>query len=247
MQIFPLPEGVFTVDRTKIFVPFMLGKDQMQERLAGSLMVEVQPFLLKTSRDLILFDTGLGFRQNGVLQIYANIKRAGFSPEEVTKVMLSHLHKDHAGGICWAHEFGEIKPAFPRAMYFVRADELKYAIDNPSASYVADAGNFLKKYEKLTLLQGDGFIDDYIEYRLSGGHSPFHQVFWVRENGSTIFYGGDEAPQLQQMKNKIIAKYDYNGRRSMQLRQLWWQQGNEENWAFLFYHDVKKPVYQKGI
>ncbi len=246
MQIFPLAEGVFTVDRTKVFMPFILGKDQLQERPVGSLLVEVQPFLVQTSRDLILLDTGLGFRENSQLQICANIENAGFLATDVTKVLLSHLHKDHAGGICFINEFGEIKPVFPNATYYVNEKELSFSLEKPSSSYVATSGIFLGSYENVQLLNGDGFIDGYIEYRLSGGHAPFHQVFWIRENGAIIFYGGDEAPQLQQMKNKIIAKYDFNGRLSMQMRQAWWEQGNSENWTFLFYHDVKTPLYQKG-
>jgi hypothetical protein len=49
---------------------------------------------------------------------------------------------------------------------------------------------------------------------------------------------------LQQMKNKFIAKYDYDGKKCMELRQQWWQQGKEERWTFLFYHDIKTPVFK---
>ena len=73
---------------------------------------------------------------------------------------------------------------------------------------------------------------------------PFHQVFWIEEDGQKIFFGGDVAPQLQQMKNKFIAKYDFDGRKCMELRQQWWQQGEEEKWTFLFYHDIKTPVFE---
>jgi len=44
----------------------------------------------------------------------------------------------------------------------------------------------------------------------------------------------------------LMAKYDFDGKRSMQLRQEWWQQGNAEHWTFLFYHDVKIPFYTAG-
>ena len=45
------------------------------------------------------------------------------------------------------------------------------------------------------------------------------------------------------MKNKFIAKYDYDGKLCMELRQKWWQQGELEKWTFLFYHDIKTPVF----
>ena len=56
------------------------------------------------------------------------------------------------------------------------------------------------------------------------------------------FFGGDDAPQLQQMKTRYAAKYDYDGKKAMELRQKWWEEGEEEGWTFLFYHDIKTPV-----
>jgi glyoxylase-like metal-dependent hydrolase (beta-lactamase superfamily II) len=88
----------------------------------------------------------------------------------------------------------------------------------------------------------EGVIDGYIHYQWTGGHSPFHQVFWLKENDEIIFFGGDVAPQLSQMKTKVSTKYDYDGKRSMELRQIWWEQGQREKWTFLFYHDVKNPT-----
>ena len=69
----------------------------------------------------------------------------------------------------------------------------------------------------------------------------YHQVIWIKEEGETIFFGGDDASQLQQMKHKFAAKYDYDGKKAMNLRQEWWEQGQQEHWTFLFYHDVKNP------
>jgi len=45
------------------------------------------------------------------------------------------------------------------------------------------------------------------------------------------------------MKSRFVAKYDYDGKKAMEYRQQWWEKGKEEGWSFLFYHDVKTPVY----
>ena len=60
MKIIPLSEGSFTVDQSKKFIPFQLDKDDLQERTKGSLLVEIQPFAVITSKDILLLDTGLG-------------------------------------------------------------------------------------------------------------------------------------------------------------------------------------------
>ena len=61
MRIIPLSEGAFTVDKTKEFIPFDHATDDLQERATGSLLVEIQPFLVITEKDVLLLDTGLGF------------------------------------------------------------------------------------------------------------------------------------------------------------------------------------------
>ncbi|HEY8387293.1 MAG TPA: MBL fold metallo-hydrolase, partial [Parasegetibacter sp.] len=61
MKIIPLSEGAFSIDQTKKFVPFNKESDDIQDRPGGSLLVEIQPFLLITSEDIVLLDAGLGF------------------------------------------------------------------------------------------------------------------------------------------------------------------------------------------
>lgn len=99
MRIIPLSEGTFTIDKTKLFVPFDETTDNIQSRPVGSLLVEIQPFVVVTSKDILLLDAGLGFEKNGTLQLHQNLMSAGINPSEVTKVLMSHLHKDHAGGV----------------------------------------------------------------------------------------------------------------------------------------------------
>src|SRR5437763_10873107 len=92
-MIVPLSEGAFTIDKTKLFVPFDETKDELQDRPVGSLLVEIQPFVVITSKEIILCDTGLGFGDaDGTMQLHTNLSRAGINPSQVTKVLLSHLH-----------------------------------------------------------------------------------------------------------------------------------------------------------
>ncbi len=243
MQIIPLSEGVFTIDKTKIFIPFDLGTDDLQKRTTGSLLVEVQPFVFITSKDILLLDTGLGFSKNGELQVYSSLKANNINPASITKILLTHLHKDHAGGISKKDNPGNYHLAFPNAKYFVQQKEFDFAMETGFPSYMAEEISVLQNNKQVEFLHGDGVIDSYIRYHVTGAHSPYHQVYWIEEDKKIFFFGGDDAPQLQQMKNKFVAKYDYDGKKCMQLRQQWWQEGNEKNWFFLFYHDVKSPVW----
>jgi glyoxylase-like metal-dependent hydrolase (beta-lactamase superfamily II) len=243
MKIIPLSEGRFTVDKSKHFIPFDENQHNLQARPAGSLLVEIQPFLVITSHDIFLLDTGLGFGNNGTLQIHQNLAAAGINAADITSVLLTHLHKDHAGALCRSTAPNEL--SFPHAVYYVQERELSFALEKGSPSFIPEQLNVLKHSSRVVLLNADeGTIGDSVQFKVTGAHSPFHQVFWIKENEQTIFFGGDDAPQLQQMKHRFVAKYDYDGKKAMNYRHQWWQQGQQEHWTFLFYHDVKNPVIQ---
>ena len=242
MRIIPLSEGSFTIDKSKLFVPFNTVTDKLQHRTTGSLLVEVQPFVIITSEDILLLDTGLGFERNGVLQIHQNLMDNGINPSEITKVLMSHLHKDHAGAVGIERDGLGARLAFPEAGYYVQRSEFEFAFTKGFPSYITEELECLRNNPQVHLLDGDGVLSGYIKYQVTHAHSPNHQVFWIVDGGQTIFFGGDDAPQLQQMKSRFVAKYDYDGKKCMELRQQWWRQGNEQGWTFLFYHDTATQI-----
>lgn len=242
MKIVPLSEGSFTIDKTKLFIPFDTGADSMKERPAGSLLVEIQPFVVITSRDVLLLDTGLGYEVKGEQQLVQNLRSAGIDPGSITKVLLSHLHKDHAGGVGRNNSDGTHSLSFPKATYYVQRAEFEYAFEKGMPSYVTEEVEVLRNNPQVHWLEGDGNIDNYIKHEITGAHSKYHQVFWIEDEGETVFFGADDAPQLQQMKHRFAAKYDYDGKKAMELRSQWWQQAAEEKWRMLFYHDIRTPV-----
>jgi glyoxylase-like metal-dependent hydrolase (beta-lactamase superfamily II) len=110
-------------------------------------------------------------------------------------------------------------------------------------SYNPHDVDHLLSLENILWLDGDaGDIDEYIYFTHSGGHCPHHIVYLINAGDQKIFFGGDEAPQYKQIKTKYMAKYDFDGRKAMELREQYAIKGKAENWKFLFYHDVKKPI-----
>jgi len=241
-----LSEGSFTVDNTKLFIPFNQQSENLQARPAGSLLVEIQPFVVITHNDILLLDTGLGFSdKDGKMQLHKNLEDTGVDPLTVTKVLLTHLHKDHAGGISLDTDRKQL--SFPEATYYIQQREFDLAVKKGFPSFIPEELQALSASNKVVWLRDDeGSIDGYIQYKVTGAHSPLHEVFWIKDPEGIIFFGGDDAPQLQQMKHRFVAKYDYDGKKAMELRKEWWREGEKEKWTFLFYHDVKSPVYKKG-
>src|SRR5690606_19869154 len=217
--------------------------EDLQNRPTGSLLVEVQPFLIKINQHKILLDTGLGFSTGGQLQLHKNLQKHKVNPDEVTMVLMSHLHKDHSAGISFINKSsGQRELSFKNAQYYVNENEMMYALEKGSPSYEVEDFELLQKEANINFIKGNGTIENFIEYKETGGHCKFHQAFWIKDENEIAFFGGDVAPQLHQMRNKFIAKYDFDGRTSMELRQEWWEVAEEKGWTFLFYHDIKTPT-----
>lgn len=245
MEIFALGEGSYSVDSSKIFIPFDPQTDSTRDR-PGSLFIHVNPFLVKTTDDLILFDTGLGFKDTrDELFLHQHIRHAGFDPGEVTLVLMSHLHYDHSGGLV-IESNGKLEPSFPHAQHVIQVGEWETAMARRSSSYHKEIFDTLDGSVNINFVENSGELKPGIQYELSGGHCPFHQVFWINDDGDKCFYGGDEVPEPEQLLRKFIAKYDYDGRKAMQLREIYGKKAAEENYTCLFYHAKSNPVGKVG-
>lgn len=245
MKAYSLYEGSYSVDASKKFVPFdPLTEDPLSRK--GSIFVHIYPFLIETSDELILLDTGLGqVNEAGELKLHANIRKAGYDPSQVTKVVMSHLHSDHSSGLVMPDGTG-YQLSFPKADIYIQKDELATALEDRPSSYPSHKMAYVRDHARLHLLEESGSISPSIRFELSGGHSPFHQVIHVEAGSDYYFYGGDEMPESAAVIRNYIAKYDYDGRRSRDLRNGYYKHAAEEGWRCLFYHDfTNRP--QSGI
>lgn len=239
LQVFTLNEGSYSVDATKKFVPFDPLIHQAKDRPA-SLFIHVQPFLVKLNDTLILLDTGLGYSdEQGNMQLHNHIKSAGFEPDDVKMVLMSHLHFDHAGGMVH-HLNGRMELSFPHATYVMQRGEWESAFTSSSSSYRTEIFDFVQRNAQIEFIEGSGWLTNEINYQLTGAHCPFHQVFLIDDGSEKVFFGGDVLPEPEELIRKFIAKYDYDGRKAMELREEFGIQAAAENWKCLFYHSKSK-------
>src|ERR1700760_2093244 len=134
MEIFALGEGSYSVDSSKKFIPFDPQTDSAKDR-PGSLFIHVNPFLVKTADDLIVLDTGLGYKDTrDELIIHQHIRNAGYDPDDVTLVLMSHLHYDHSGGLV-VERNGKLEPSFPNAKHIIQRGEWEFGLSGKSSSY----------------------------------------------------------------------------------------------------------------
>ena len=230
--------GNFKVDKFKNFSYL----DASDEKV---LKMGIQPFLVTTDTDSILFDVGLGFLENDETIILKRLKEHGIDPSKITKILLSHLHKDHTDGLGYFD--GDVfVQNFPHAQIYIQKREMDFALsleDSPSYNYSLLQAIFVAE-NVVWLQENTGYITPEINYLVTGGHSPFHQVFWVRSSSEIIFYGADNLPTRGYLKRHIAFKTDNDGHKAMEWRKSWEIQAKKENWKVLLYHDLKDPILQ---
>lgn len=237
MSVIALTLGNYTVNKSKKF-------SLIDSSSTGSgAKVAIQPFLVTTKKDVILLDTGINLDQGGVPPVCQRLTDEGIDPEQVTKVLISHLHKDHIDGIGYFSD-GEFISSFPNATIYLQQRELDFALaQEGNPSYRPEMLEQLALLPNVVLLNDDqGNITDEISYEVSGGHTPNHQVFWIKENGETIFYGADNLPQRNYLKFQVAFKNDFDGRKALEARQKWEEEGKEQQWTVLLYHDMENAT-----
>lgn len=238
-RIHPLPEGRFTVGADKRFVPHEVATSAPK----GTLFVSVTPFLVETPRELILLDTGLGAYATGrdITFLLDGIRRAGFEREAVTRVVLSHLHYDHAGGAVFTVGL-ESRPTFPNATYVVQRGELEAPYRGLSAEVRDHLAEVLEIAGQLEPVDGDAAVTDELEVRLTGGHTPAHQAVRLHAGGRTVVFGGDVLPAPAQITRSFRAKYDHDPERAQQERARIAREAAEHGHLLLLYHSPDAPA-----
>lgn len=237
MKITPLVFGTILVSPEKTFSRYTESSS-----LEG-LRMGIQPFLVEMDSELILVDLGIELGEEDRPWILRALEKQGYKESDITAVLLSHLHKDHLMGIGSKTEEG-VQLHFSKAKIYVQERELSHALENKMRySFDEELLDALKEHPGLTLMKEEsGTIFPGVRFQLTGGHSPFHQVFWFTNKEEIYFYGADNLPQYNYWRRKVAYKSDFDGKKARDLREEWKILAEDENWNVMFYHDVKKPL-----
>lgn len=154
------------------------------------------PTLIDTGSEVILFDTGMGEggRAAGAGHLMEGIAAAGYTPDQVSIVVLTHMHGDHIGGLM---EGGV--PAFKNARYVANQTEFDFWKDEARVGTPAEGGhqgvlkNVVPLAEKMTFIGDGGEVVPGITGVAAFGHSPGHMIFTVESDGKGLVLTADSA------------------------------------------------------
>ena len=157
MKVISLLEGVFHVDAKKEF--HYLGDDIDVKNPDDGYNLIVRPFLIQVGEDNILIDCGFGTEVDCEPIILRKLREHNINPNQITKVLISHLHKDHINGIgSWVGE--QFVCNFPEAKIYIQQREYDYAVAQTNNSYNYERLEKLKSFKNIVWMndENSGFV-----------------------------------------------------------------------------------------
>ncbi len=199
------------------------------------------PALINTGSDLVLFDTGFGEqgRESGNGRLLEGLAAAGYTPDDVTVVVLTHMHGDHIGGLM---EKG--KPAFPKARYVFGQKEYDFWTDEKRVGTPAENGhkavlaNVKPLAEKATFIGDGADVVPGISAIAAFGHSPGHMIFNVESSGKRLILTADTANHfvLSLQRPEWEVRFDMDKAAAAATRKKVFDMVATDRVAFLGYH-----------
>jgi glyoxylase-like metal-dependent hydrolase (beta-lactamase superfamily II) len=243
--------GAFKLDGGGMFgiIPRPLWSRAVQPDERGRIGLDTNCLLVRTGDELLLVDTGNGpkltDKERDIYDLTPgealldNLAAEGVRPEDITTVLLTHLHMDHVGGATRSSD-GAVVPAFPNARFVAQRREWEDALHNRShmrTSYRLENLKPLLDSSRLELLDGDCEVAPGVSVRVTGGHTPAHQCVFLRSGGSTVFYAADICPTLAHLRGPYTMAYDLDPYASILVKQELLAQAAAEDWILIFDHE----------
>ena len=253
-----VPDAEFWLDGGAMFgvVPRVLWERVCPPDDRNRIRLNMNCAFIETRDERILIDTGIGEKWTDKETAIYGIDRVrplaetlrdvtGYGPEDITIVVNTHLHFDHAGGNTDLNQQSAIGSQFPNARYFVSARELEHA-ESPNererASYRPDDWHPLKEASRLVLKPDVYEVVPGLRMQTIPGHSKTMQTWRLDAGGSTIYGFADLIPTRHHLPLPWIMGYDLLPSDTLEFKKAIIPEAVSGRWMCLFYHDLDAPL-----
>jgi len=248
--------GYFALDGGAMFgiIPKPLWQKTNPPDDANRIKLATRNLLLTNGNRKILIDTGMGDKWDEKSKsIYAvdqsnslegSLSEMNLKPEDITDVILTHLHFDHTGGSTKI-ENQKLIPTFPNAKYYVQRKNYEWAIkpsDRDKGSYIKDNFQPLMNEGVLNFIDGEEKFDDEIEFVIINGHTFAQQLIKISDSSNTILYCADLFPTTSHIPIPYVMAYDLQPLVTVEEKKKILAKAIEKNWKIFFEHDPETAL-----
>ena len=253
-KLYSIETSEFGLDGGAMFgiIPKIMWEKKAPSDSLNRIKMVTRSLLLVSDSHKILIDTGNGSKwTKKYLELYnidlsmynidSSLKKYGFTVDDITDVVCTHLHLDHAGGNTIYHE-NNLVPTFSNATYWIGEKNWNLA-NHPSQK---DQGSFMEcdwevlAQNNMIMLVKDKFLPG-LEIYFTEGHTDglMHPV--ISDGNKTLFYGADIFPTAAHIPVPWVMSYDLRPAETIKEKDSLLKKMHDEEWILFFEHD---PIYQ---
>lgn len=267
MKCHAIDTGYFKLDGGAMFgvVPQSIWKKTNPPDENNLCQWAMRCLLIEEGNQLILIDTGIGNKQeatflkhyhlHGDASLIHSIRQAGFHEDQITDVILTHLHLDHVGGAV-IRSSDLLLPTFKQAKYWVHQGQWDWSTINPNprekASFLKENIQPLFESGQLNFIKGTDSPFSFIDFFVADGHTEKQLIPLIKTPDQIIAYAADLIPSVTHLPLAYVASYDVRPLVAMTEKERFLQEGLAQQWTLFFEHDPVNEVCtliqtEKGI
>ncbi len=252
-QVNAVETGRFRLDGGAMFgvVPKVLWEKTNPADEKNRITMALRSLLIRGEGRTILVDCGAGTKwSDKLIDIYAidhsqydidtSLAALGIHRDQVTDVVLTHLHFDHVGGATRYNEQREVVLSFPNATYYVQEENLSHAhapSEKDRASFIDSTIAPLQQSGRIKSLKGDSEIVPGVKILVNHGHTPGQNLVTVTGDNKTVLFCGDTIPTASHIPVPYVMGFDLYPMTTIQEKKKLLQKAVEEDWILCFAHD----------
>ncbi len=221
------------------------------------IQLSINSLFFKTGERKVILDPGMTVGYNpgdsyGVkygIPPTEQLKALGILPEEVTDVILTHLHFDHCAGIFIYNRNIPVSASFPSATLHVSYEQYKninHPPDVEKGSFIKDFLFFAQKFYALNILNTEtGCIFESIKYRKFHGHSPGMIIPYITLGNSIMVYTSDLIPLALNAEINVVSSYDVDREKSQWEMRKFLEEFAANNYMLFLFHEEGNNILMK--
>ncbi len=252
MNVFTVETGNFKLDGGAMFgvVPRVIWEKTNPADSNNYCNWAMRCMLIEDGNRLILVDTGIGDKQdekffshfhlNGNATLEKSLHSLGFHCNDITDVLITHLHFDHVGGAV-RKEGEKFALTFPNAKYWSNQKHWEWAIqpnDREKASFLTENILPIQELGHLNFIKEGNELGKNIELLMVDGHTEQQMIPIVNYKGRKVAFCADLIPSVGHLKLPYIPSYDVRPLVTMQEKASFLEKALKDNYVLFFEHDA---------